>query len=750
MSESRVDNESAESRCEAGADSGRALVDPLDLMTSLIARIVLGCFFFFVFVIGMWVAGTSLHDPDTCWLLGVGAWIAQNGAVPMTDPWSYTMGDRPFVAYQWLTELLFFASYKLFGGHGLVALTNLIVVFAFIVVPLKLFQRWKSSMWAGVAVCTLAVMAGSFHFLARPEIVTYLFLSIWFALLAVLRQSVSEKRIGFEWKLAGSFAILMMFWANMHSGFVLALIALAAFALVNTIEFAVRKLPLSVLATSWVSLILSAVATLLNPRGFGLWQYLPNQLFFTGFNKYIVELKPLGLMGLLEPTFVPTLVLCICVIIAQLWDLRRALLAAKGGGELPIGIAFSPVLTIIAFVSGTIARRMIPFSCVFLACELAWLLRGTGGVAATGAEVIQAAAPSTEIEGTPAPASSTANQAAVPITGAEANQAVAPSTETEATRVSVPADATKTAGATHAAVPARNAETAMPNDATAGISSGVSGNRLWWQQVSDKVGRLLSSGRWRYYVVALSLFGVLVTSTRITAPTVPQGTTDTFYPPFMAIQFLSKLAPDGKCLNDPQYGDMVIWYLHSDVKPLFVEDPLRLSGVDRRPKVFIDTRFDMYGSALVDDYNIMAQTLSGWEERFAKYDFDWVFVPSNWKIADALRDEGWKTIFDDKFAVVLSRPGSNAELKRAPNAESNAFNAQSNAGNAESSASNAESNASSQGESSTSSHTESSAGSTEESNSGSDSAFKTSDTAEFGGNKESTGGDDGQAKIGAP
>lgn len=624
-----VQRESGDSGSAAGsgAGSGRALVDPVSLFASLIARIVVGCFFFFTFIIGMWIAGTSLHDPDTCWLLGVGAWIAQHGAVPMTDPFSYTMGDRPFVAYQWLTELLFFASYKLFSGYGLVALTNLIVVFAFIIIPLGLFQRWKSSMWAGVAICTLAVMAGSFHFLARPEIITYLFLSIWFALLAGLRQSVSDGAAarsggsavsgdassdvggakpagrGVDWRVAGSFAMLMMLWANMHSGFVLALIALATFVLVNTIEFAVRKLPLPVLATSWAALILSLVATLLNPRGFGLWQYLPNQLFFTGFNKYIVELKPLGVFGLFEPEFLPALVLVVCAIAAQVWDLRRSALAAKDGANLPAGIAFSPIFTIAAFVSGTIARRMIPFSCVFLACELAWLLRGTG-------------------------------------------------------KTAIGASALDDAG-------------------IGGSGKGVQespANRPWWQEVSDKVGNLLASGRWRGYVIALSLVGVLVTSTRITAPNVPQGTEGTFDPPFMALQFISKLAPDGKCLNDPQYGDMMIWYLHSDVKPLLVEDPLRLPDFEKQPKVFIDTRFDMHGSALVDDYNTIAHTLPGWKERFAKYNFDWVFVPSNWKIANALRDEGWKTVFDDKRAVVLVRPDSNGAKPGNGNTESSGSN----------------------------------------------------------------------------
>jgi len=60
------------------------------------------------------------NDPDIWWHLRVGQWIAEHGAVPMTDYFSsYGMG-KPWIAYSWLFELLVYGLYQAFGLVGLV------------------------------------------------------------------------------------------------------------------------------------------------------------------------------------------------------------------------------------------------------------------------------------------------------------------------------------------------------------------------------------------------------------------------------------------------------------------------------------------------------------------------------------------------------------------------------------------------------------------------------------------------------
>ena len=69
-------------------ESGR--VSFQDLKAGLVARGCIIFLLFFAFVIGIWVGGSVLHDPDTCWLLAVGKQIIDSGTIPFVDSFSYT------------------------------------------------------------------------------------------------------------------------------------------------------------------------------------------------------------------------------------------------------------------------------------------------------------------------------------------------------------------------------------------------------------------------------------------------------------------------------------------------------------------------------------------------------------------------------------------------------------------------------------------------------------------------------------
>lgn len=66
-----------------------------DVLARLFARPVLLLFLFSVFALGVVIAGTGLHDPDTCWLLALGRYIVRHHALPDTDPFSFTFALMP-------------------------------------------------------------------------------------------------------------------------------------------------------------------------------------------------------------------------------------------------------------------------------------------------------------------------------------------------------------------------------------------------------------------------------------------------------------------------------------------------------------------------------------------------------------------------------------------------------------------------------------------------------------------------------
>lgn len=146
-----------------------------------------------------------------------------------------------------------------------------------------------------------------------------------------------------------------------------------------------------------------------------------------------------------------------------------------------------------------------------------------------------------------------------------------------------------------------------------------------------------------------AMAAVSLCTSRFVTPTLPAGTESPtgFKPPVKAIAWFKALPEDAatgqkiwprRMLNDQQYGDMVIWDLRA------------------RPKVFFDTRFDMYGQQLVENAQTMLQALNGWESLMERYDFDCVFVRADSPLAMALKSNmKWEIVYKDDLAVILKK-----------------------------------------------------------------------------------------------
>ena len=64
-----------------------------------------------------------LADPDTHWHIAVGTWILEHGAVPDVDIYSFTFAGQPWIAKEWLSQLLMALAYNIGGWGGVVALS---------------------------------------------------------------------------------------------------------------------------------------------------------------------------------------------------------------------------------------------------------------------------------------------------------------------------------------------------------------------------------------------------------------------------------------------------------------------------------------------------------------------------------------------------------------------------------------------------------------------------------------------------
>jgi hypothetical protein len=611
-------------------------------ISALGARCVLGFLFFFAFFMGCWIAGAGLHDPDTCWLLAMGKFIFETGSIPSADPFSYSFGSltanggtvdfeallgsgktgapRVFVPYQWLTEVIFYLAYKIGAGYALLILVDCVLVTGLLAGPLMFFRSLRSPMLPGVLLTILAVVAASFHFLARPEIFSYLFFLVMLGLVVRFRLKL-ENNTPFQKKdlvAMISPALLMVVWANMHTGFMSIFIWLCAFCVITSVEVLCRpKVAKSVLALPWILFGTLVVASMLNPFGPALWRYVP-ELFFSPLNRYINELSSIKLSHLTEFTFYPYFILAIVVLVM----LAKVVSIWKRNQSFPIGWSFSVSITIGVIIAGICCMRLIPFVAIALLAEVAWLLKGYTRQATEGGDLDYT------------------HSFMKPGQSVTVSSSAGPAIEPGQPEADVPKSSEGVeASASH--VSAFNLSASAPPVVPATVNERVTG--------------FLNYGPWPGILLALSLFGVFMISTRVVEPRIPQGS-GAFPAPYAAMRFLAQALPAGRVLNDAQLGDMMIWYLIAQEKPIMTKDPYQGPAVVSKPKVFIDTRFDMYGAALVGDYYVMRNAKPGWQQLFERYKFDWVFLPTRANLVKELsRLPDWSEVYREDAAVIFVR-----------------------------------------------------------------------------------------------
>src|SRR5258708_10552245 len=75
-----------------------------------------------VYVLLLTLGQRLLNDPDSYSHIAVGRWIMANGAMPASDPFSFSMHGAPWITFEWLSEVIYAAAYALSSWAGVVAL----------------------------------------------------------------------------------------------------------------------------------------------------------------------------------------------------------------------------------------------------------------------------------------------------------------------------------------------------------------------------------------------------------------------------------------------------------------------------------------------------------------------------------------------------------------------------------------------------------------------------------------------------
>lgn len=173
-----------------------------------------------------------LNDGDTYWHLATGQWILAHGRIPTHDPFSFTMAGAPWVAHEWLSDLLMALGHSLAGWSGTVALLALSVGAATWMLVRRLSLHLSGITLIATTAMALACMSESL--LARPQLFMLPLATAWTIEMLAARDAGRPPRL--------AFALMMTAWANLHGSYVLAFVIAGAFGLEALVEPGANRL----------------------------------------------------------------------------------------------------------------------------------------------------------------------------------------------------------------------------------------------------------------------------------------------------------------------------------------------------------------------------------------------------------------------------------------------------------------------------------------------------------------------------
>lgn len=233
-------------------------------------------------------------DTDTWWQLRTGELIAEEGAIPKTDSFSFTREGEVwrYPSTAWLMELKLYFIYDWFGPGGLniwmAAVITLAFAFIYLSMPGGGFLR--------AFVLVLATTVSGVYWAARPYMATFVLSAVFLWILEDFRwrrpsppTPLLQGRRGVPSKMRFSpnrliwLPILMILWVNSHPGFAMGFILVGIYFVDELVGWLVADWPLrrkKVQAAlrgrvGAVSLVILAmlVAACLNPAGPAIFGY---------------------------------------------------------------------------------------------------------------------------------------------------------------------------------------------------------------------------------------------------------------------------------------------------------------------------------------------------------------------------------------------------------------------------------------------------------------------------------------------
>jgi hypothetical protein len=198
-------------------------------------------------------------DPDLWGHLRFGSDLLQTHRLHLRDIYSFT-SDVVWINHEWLSEALFAGVFMAFGAIGL-NLLKLSVIGVVALIAWRTARKAGASPSLALAVTSLLV----FTTYTRTQALRPQLLSV--ALFALMVFLLEHQEGQVRWL---GLSVLFAVWANSHGGWIVGYAALCAWVVGRAFE---ERSPRAVVVGCGLAGS-AALATLLNPYNFGLWNFL--------------------------------------------------------------------------------------------------------------------------------------------------------------------------------------------------------------------------------------------------------------------------------------------------------------------------------------------------------------------------------------------------------------------------------------------------------------------------------------------
>jgi hypothetical protein len=165
--------------------------------------------------------GGILADPDTLWHVQTGKMILGTLSMPYADSWSHTFAGHPWMARDWLAQVILGAGF-LAGDWPGVALVSWIATALAVMVVAHALMRHTNPLMA-LLMGWLALTTVTTTILARPHIIALPAMALWTGWLVHAASTTRRP----PWLALG----VMVLWSNLHAGFTIGFVIAGMVAL---------------------------------------------------------------------------------------------------------------------------------------------------------------------------------------------------------------------------------------------------------------------------------------------------------------------------------------------------------------------------------------------------------------------------------------------------------------------------------------------------------------------------------------